>query len=214
LISNWDIYLVTDGWIYPGRSHVDEVKAAIAGGARVVQFREKQMNDRDILAIGKVLRSLTAEASVDFIVNNRVDIALALGADGVHVGQGDMPVTLTRRLVGPDKIVGVSASTVAEAIRAEKEGADYIGASSVFATATKSDAPLPMGLNGLRQMAEAVSIPIVAIGGINLGNVEEVISAGADVAAVVSAVVCAPDMVKATEELASAIRAAKSIREA
>jgi thiamine-phosphate pyrophosphorylase len=210
MISNWGLYLVTDNRVYPGRSHIDEVKAVIAGGARVVQFREKQMNDRDLLATGTVLRKLTTDSNVDFIVNNRVDIALALDADGVHVGQEDMPVINARRLMGPHKILGVSASTVEEAIKAESESADYIGASPVFATSTKPDAPHPTGLEGLRAMAEAINIPIVAIGGINLENVEQVISAGADSAAVISAVVCAPDMVKATEKLVATINAAKS----
>jgi thiamine-phosphate diphosphorylase len=210
MISDWDLYLVTDGRVYPGRTHIDEVKAAIAGGTKVVQFREKQMIDRNMITIGKVLRSITAEAGIDFIMNNRVDIALALGAEGVHVGQEDMPVELTRRLMGPNKIVGTSVSTVTEAIKAEKDGASYIAASPVFATLTKADTPLPTGLDGLKEIAESVNIPIVAIGGINLGNIDEVISAGADVIAVVSAVVCAPDMRKAVEELTSAIRTAKS----
>jgi thiamine-phosphate pyrophosphorylase len=210
MISEWDLYVVTDSKVYPGRSHIEEVKAAIAGGAKVIQFREKQMIDREIIATGKVLRSITADACVDFIVNDRVDIALALGADGVHVGQKDMSVALARQLMGSNKIVGASASTVAEAIRAEKDGADYLSASPVFATLTKADAPPPTGLDGLREIAEAVSIPIVAIGGINLGNIDEVIAYGADVIAVVSAVICAQDMRKATEKLISAIRAAKS----
>ena len=209
MISNWDLYLVTDAKVYPGRSHVNEVEAAIAGGARVVQFREKQMNDRDMLNIGTTLRRLTAEADVDFIVNNRVDIALAVDADGVHVGQEDLPASLVRRLVGPKGIVGVSASTSEEAIKAERDGADYIGASPVFSTGTKTDAPRPTGLEGLRAMADAVNIPIVAIGGISVGNIDGVISAGADAVAVISAVVCAPDMVKASKELISKIRAAK-----
>ncbi|MCJ7609248.1 thiamine phosphate synthase [Candidatus Bathyarchaeota archaeon] len=210
MISDWNLYVITDSRICPGRSHIEEAKAAVAAGVKVIQLREKQMIDREIVTVGKTLRSITAKASVDFIVNNRVDMALALDADGVHVGQEDMPVPLVRQLMGPNKIIGASASTVAEAIRAEKDGADYVSASPVFATMTKTDAPPSTGLSGLKEISEAVSIPVVAIGGIDLRNVEEVIAAGADVIAVVSAVVCAQDMRKAAEELLSAIRAAKS----
>ena len=210
MISDWDLYVVTDSKVFPGRSHVEEAKAAIAGGVKVIQFREKQMIDREIIATGKVLRSITTEAGVDLIVNNRVDIALALGADGVHVGQDDMPVALARQIMGPNKIVGASASNVAEAVRAEKDGANYVAASPVFATPTKADAPPQTGLKGLKEITEAVRVPIVAIGGIGLENVEEVVAAGADVVAVVSAVICAQDMRKAAEELRSAIRVAKS----
>ena len=210
MISDWDLYLVTDSRVYPGRSHVEEAEAAIAGGVKVIQFREKQIIDREMIATGKVLRAMTAEAGVDLIVNNRVDIALALGADGVHVGQDDIPVALARQLIGSNKIVGASASNVAEAISAEENGADYVAASPVFATLTKADAPPQTGLEGLMEIAEAVDVPVVAIGGIGLGNVDEAIAAGADVIAVVSAVVCAQDMKNAAEELRSAIQAAKS----
>jgi len=133
-------------------------------------------------------------------------------ADGVHVGQDDMPARLARKLMGPDKIVGVSANSVAEALQAEADGADYVSASPVFVTPTKPDAPPPTGLEGLRAIAAAVRIPVIAIGGINASNVEEVIAAGADAVAVVSAVVGAEDIEGAARELVSKIRAAKAKR--
>jgi thiamine-phosphate pyrophosphorylase len=212
LISDWDLYVITDSRLYPGRSHIEEAEEAMVGGAKAIQLREKQMTDREILDIGMVLRRATTDVGVDLIVDNRVDIALALGADGVHVGRDDIPVPLVRRLIGPNKIVGASVSDAAEAIKAEREGADYVAASPVFATPSKGDAPPPTGLAGLREIAESVSVPTVAIGGINLGNVWEVISAGADVVAVISAVVCARDIRLAAEELSTAIRVAKHAR--
>ena len=212
MISDWDLYLVTDGNVHPGRTHIEETAAAIAGGVKVVQFREKQMADRELISIGAEIRSLTAEAGVDFVVNNRVDIALALGADGVHVGQDDMPVALVRRLIGPRMILGASASSVEEAVKAEKDGASYVAASPVFSTSTKLDAPKPTLLEGLRAISDAVDVPVVAIGGIGLNNVVDVVKAGADSIAVVSAVVCAPDMKEAATSLNSIIRDAKRER--
>ena len=210
MMRDWDLYLVTDNRVYPGRSHVDEVEAAIDGGIRVIQFREKQMCDREMIATGKVLRSLTSRAGVDLIINNRIDIALAVDADGVHIGQDDMPVALARRLLGPDKILGASVSSVAEAKIAQREGASYVAVSPVFSTSTKTDAPAPVGLEGLKTISKAVRVPVVAIGGINLENLEVVIGAGADSVAVVSAVVCAKNMTDATRELRSRIESAKS----
>jgi len=196
---DWTLYVITDRrW---GRSHLEVARAAIEGGATAIQLRDKEATTRELIEAGLALRELTREWGVAFIINDRVDVALAVDADGVHVGQDDMPAKLARKLVGPDKIVGVSASTIEEALQAEADGADYISASPVFATPTKPDAAPPTGLEGLRAIVEAVRIPVVAIGGINEGNVEEVIRAGAAGVAVISAVVGAPDIAAAARRL-------------
>ena len=196
---DWTLYVITDRrW---GRSHLEVARAAIEGGATAIQLRDKEATTRELIEAGLALRELTREWGVAFIINDRVDVALAVDADGVHVGQDDMPATLARKLVGPDRVVGVSASTVEEALQAEADGADYISASPVFATPTKPDAAPPTGLEGLRAIVEAVRIPVVAIGGINESNVEEVIRAGAAGVAVISAVVGAPDIAAAARRL-------------
>ena len=196
---DWTLYVITDRrW---GKSHLEVARAAIEGGATAIQLRDKEATTRELIEAGLALRELTRERGVAFIVNDRVDVALAVDADGVHVGQDDMPATLARKLVGPDRVVGVSASTVEEALQAEAEGADYISASPVFSTPTKPDAAPPIGLDGLRAFVEAVHVPVIAIGGINESNVEEVIGAGAAGVAVISAVVAAPDIVAAARRL-------------
>ncbi|HIC94918.1 MAG TPA: thiamine phosphate synthase [Anaerolineae bacterium] len=203
---DWTLYVITDRrW---GRSHLEVARAAIAGGATAIQLRDKEATTRELIEVGLALRELTRERGVAFIVNDRVDVALAVDADGVHVGQDDMPAKLARRLMGP-KIVGVSAGSVEEALRAEADGADYVSASPVFATPTKPDAPPPTGLEGLRAIAEAVRIPVIAIGGINEDNVGEVIRAGADGVAVISAVVAAPDIAEAARRLRQRIEEAR-----
>ena len=207
---DWTLYVITDRrW---GKSHLEVARAAIEGGATAIQLRDKEATTRELIEAGLALRELTRERGVAFIVNDRVDVALAVKADGVHVGQDDMPAKLARRLMGPDKIIGVSASTVEEALQAETDGADYISASPVFSTPTKPDAAPPTGLEGLRAIVEAVRIPVVAIGGINEGNVEEVIRAGADGVAVISAVVGAPDIAAAARRLRQRIEAAREER--
>jgi len=209
---DWGLYVITDSKLARGRSHLEVARAAIAGGTSVFQLRDKEASTRQLVEIGLKLRELTRELGVTFIVNDRVDVALAVEADGVHVGQDDMPAKFARKLMGPDKIIGISAGSVAEAVQAEADGADYVSASPVFATPTKLDAPPPTGLEGLRAIAAAVRVPVVAIGGIKASNVEEVIVAGADAVAVVSAVVGAEDIEEAARELVSKIRAAKAKR--
>ncbi len=154
-----------------------------------MQLREKDCSTRDFLHEALLLKDILKPVGVPLIINDRVDIALAAGADGVHLGQSDMPIRYARRLGPPEWIIGVSAGSVQEAVKAEEEGADYIGASPVFNTPTKTDTVQPLGLEGLRQMRGAVSVPLVAIGGINTGNLKEVIMAGADGVAVVSAII-------------------------
>lgn len=203
---DWSLYVITDRLLAGGRRLEDVVRAAIAGGATAIQFREKDSPAWEAFQLGLALRGITRKAGVPFIVNDRLDLALALEADGAHVGQEDLPAREARRLLGPGRILGVSVETVEQAVRAVEEGADYLGAGSVFATATKPDAGAPIGLGGLARICGAVNIPVVAIGGINRGNAGEAISCGAAGVAVVSAVMAAPDVEAATRTLQRAIQ--------
>jgi thiamine-phosphate pyrophosphorylase len=200
---DYSLYLVTDSALSLGRRTLDIVEAAIAGGATIVQYREKSSSTRAMVEEAGALAALCRARGVPFIVNDRLDVALAVDADGLHVGQDDLPPALARGLLGRGKLLGVSVGSVEEALRAKAEGADYLGASPIFATPTKSDAPRPMGLEGLRELAAAMDLPIVAIGGINASNAEAVIEAGASGLAVVSAIVSMPD----PEGAARALRA-------
>jgi thiamine-phosphate diphosphorylase len=202
---DYTLYLVTDASLSRGRTLLQVVGAALRGGVTIVQYREKSATTRRMIEEARELRKLCASAGVPFIVNDRVDVALAVDADGVHVGQDDMPAALARRLIGDKKILGVSAGDPEEARRAVADGADYIGASPVFATPTKPDAPPPMGTEGLRRLARAVSIPVVAIGGMNAENAASIMAAGASGIAVVSAIVAADDVERAAQAILSAM---------
>lgn len=206
---DYSLVLVTDRALARGRPTVDIVRAAVAGGVTCVQLREKTCGTREFLAEARKLLAILRPLGVPLIINDRVDVALAAGADGVHVGQQDLPLADVRRLAPAGWIVGVSAESEADAVRAEQGGADYIGASPVFATPTKTDHAPPLGLDGLRRIRAAVKIPVVAIGGIHAGNAREVIRAGADGLAVVSAIVAAADPRAAAAELRREIEAAK-----
>ena len=189
---DYSLYLVTDRALSLGRSTVEVVRAAIRGGVSCVQLREKGCSTREFMDEARLLKALLAGTGVPLFINDRLDVALAVGADGVHLGQNDMHIADARRLVGNRMIIGISAESVADAIRAEAEGADYIGASPVFTTPTKTDTAPPLGLDGLRAIRRAVQLPLVAIGGINADNAAQVLRAGADGLAVVSAIVSAP----------------------
>ena len=184
-----------------GRDHIDVARGALAGGCRVVQFRDKAMNTRDLLATAQELRELTRAREAQLIINDRVDIALAAGADGIHVGNEDMPVSVARRLMGDAAIIGASVATAAEAEAAAAAGASYVSAGSIFRTGSKADAGEPIGLEPVRQIKARVAVPVLAIGGIDGDNVGAVIGAGADGVAVIAAVAEAADMVAATEDL-------------
>lgn len=203
------LYLVTDRDLSLGRSTVDIVRAAVAGGVTCVQLREKNRPTRQFMAEARAVRDLLAGTATTLIINDRIDVALAVGADGVHLGQTDMSVPDARRLVGPRMLIGVSAECVEDALRAESEGADYIGASPVFPTPTKTDAGPPLGLEGVRRIRAAVSLPMVGIGGVKPGNAAEIIRAGCDGVAVVSAIVSAADPERAAAELRTIIDRAK-----
>ena len=197
----YSLYIITDAQLSRGRSHREVIESAIRGGATMVQYREKSASTRQMIDEALELRDLCRARGVPFIVNDRVDVALAVDADGVHVGQDDMPASLARKLIGHDKILGVSAENVKQARAAIADGADYVGAGAIFATATKSDAGEPIGIAGLMKIARISTIPIVGIAGINATNAASVIRAGAAGVAVVSAIVSADDVERAAREL-------------
>ncbi len=203
------LYVVTDSGLARGRPLVEIVAAAIRGGADAVQLREKEAPARAQLALGRRLRDLTREAGVLFIVNDRADLAVALDADGVHVGQDDLPPDVARRIVGPERIIGVSAGTLDEALAARDAGADYLGVGPIYATATKPDAGAATGPELIAAIRRRVDLPIVGIGGIGRDNAAVVLAAGADGVAVVSAVVAADDPEAAARELKERMVAAR-----
>ena len=186
------LYLVTDRRLSLGRTTCEVVAEAIAGGVTAVQLREKHCQTREFIDEARLVKKLLQGTSIPLIINDRLDVALAVAAEGVHLGQQDMSISDARRLAGSRLIIGISAESLADALRAEAEGADYIGISPVFASATKTDTAKPLGLAGIRRIREAVRLPLVGIGGITVDNAIEVLRAGADGVAVVSAVVSAP----------------------
>ncbi len=197
----FDLYVVTDSDLSRGRSDAEVARMAYEGGADAVQLRMKHTDGREMLAQAKAIADIAEEMDRFFFVNDRVDIAMASGADGVHLGQSDMPVSEARRLMGDDAIIGASVQTVEQAIEAVEQGADYLGVGSIFITSTKPDATQGLGLGAIFEIRQAVDVPVVAIGGINRGNIQDVIRAGADSAAVVSAVVAQDDPRAAAHEL-------------
>ncbi len=207
---DYGLYLVSDRPLAHGRPLQAVIAAAVAGGCTIVQLREKEASTREFLRLGCAVKSLLASGCVPLIINDRIDVALACGADGVHLGQDDMPCTEARRLLGDRVIVGVSVSTVAEARRAEADGADYLGVGPIFATPTKTDTPTPTGLAGLAAIRRATQLPLVGIGGIKATNAADVIAAGADGVAVVSAIMSDEDPERAARDLLAAVRAARS----
>jgi thiamine-phosphate pyrophosphorylase len=206
---SYDLYVITDTAIGRGRSHPEQAGLAVEGGADVVQLRDKTLPSSDLLAAAREMRAVTHAADALFIVNDRLDIAIAAGADGVHLGQGDLPAAEARTIVPPDFILGVSVGNAAEASLAVADGADYVALSPTFATGSKADAGPGRGLDMLRTVRSAVSVPLLAIGGIGPANVGEVIRAGADGVAVISAVVAQEDAAGAARQMKSLIAAAK-----
>jgi len=200
--GQWRLYVITDEKASRGRSHLQVAEAAILGGADVLQLRDKEASSGRLYRVAMQLRKLTRDANIPFIVNDRLDIALAADADGVHVGQTDLPASVVREIMGPDRILGVSVDTVEEALLAEKDGADYLGVGPVFeARGTKPDAGEPLGVDRIARIRRHCRLPIVAIGGIDLENAGKVRDAGADAAAVISAIGTADDIARAVRRL-------------
>ena len=196
------LYLVTDRPLSLGRDLDWIVEEAVKGGATMVQLREKDIATRDFIELARRLQPVLREARVPLIINDRVDVALAVDADGVHIGQSDMPWDIARRLLGPEKILGLSVETIDEVIEANSLDVDYIGISPVYATPTKTDTAPPFGLDGLREAVRLSAHPAVAIGGMNLQTAPEVLATGVDGIAVVSAICSAADPRAAAAALA------------
>ncbi len=203
---DYSLYAVSDRGLLRGRPLVWAVEQAILGGATIVQLREKTASTSEFVKLAQEVLAITRQYGVPLIINDRIDVMLAVNADGTHVGQEDMPATMARKLIGPEKILGVSVETVAEAQAAVAGGADYLGAGAVFATPTKADAGRPIGLEGLRRIKESAAIPVVAIGGINAGNLQEVLETGVDGVALVSAIFGREEINDATAILATLLK--------
>lgn len=199
------VYVVTSSGLAPGRGHRDVAVAAIEGGATALQLRAPELSDEQLRPLASDLAERCREADVLFVVNDRLDVAARTGA-GVHVGQGD-DHSEARRRMGSGAVLGISVSSPGQAMQAERAGADYLGV-TVWATATKPEAA-PVGIEGLRAVVDATSLPVVAIGGIDAENAREAVETGAVGVAVVSAVGAAPDPVAATRRLVEAVRAAE-----
>ncbi len=201
------LYLVTDRPLAGGRDLVGIVGRALVGGVTCVQLREKEADSRTFFELALEVRRLTRAAGAAFIVNDRVDLALAVDADGVHVGHQDLPADIARRLLGSERILGVTAATPDEARAAVAQGADYLGCNAVFATPTKTDTGTPLGVSGLSTLVASSTVPVVAIGGIKAANAAEVLFSGVAGIAVVSAIVAAADPEGAARELRRIVEA-------
>lgn len=193
VLSALRLYLVTDQSCTAGRTLTEVVSAAVQGGVTCVQLREKHLNTRDFFNQAMVLKALLAPHNIPLVINDRIDVALACGAQGVHLGQNDMPVVQARRLLPPDVFIGWSVETMEDVVRSALLPVDYLGVSPIFATPTKMDTQWPWGLEGLRSVRAATQLPLVAIGGIHLDNAFDMLRAGADGLAVVSALCAAAD---------------------
>lgn len=187
------LYLVTDRRMRPDRPLPELVREAAAGGVTCVQLREKEAEGAEFLRLGFEVADALAGSGVPLFINDRIDVAAAVSCAGVHLGQKDLPIEVARRILGPDKIVGLSVNTVAEALDAERRGADYLGAGPAFPTGTKLDTDPVLGPEGLRRIVRAVRVPVVAIGGIHEATIGRLVGVGLAGVAVVSAVCAAPD---------------------
>lgn len=199
------LYLVTDRELSLGRSLEEVVSQAVAGGVTVVQLREKDASTGEFIELAFRLKEILKPFGIPLIINDRVDVALAVDADGVHIGQSDMPYEIARKLLGPDKIIGLSVESFEDIEVANGLDVDYVGISPVYGTPTKTDTAEPFGLEGLRKAVELSVHPTVAIGGMNASTIGEVIAAGTDGVAVVSAICSAEKIAEAAAELKTII---------
>ncbi len=200
------LHVITDTDLQSHFSHLKLAELAIRGGADSIQFRQKAGSTQDMIITAREMKHICAEAGVMFIVNDRLDVAIASEADGVHLGQDDFPIPVARKLLGEDKIIGGSAAVLEEAIKCHKEGADYVGFGPVFPTSSKEDAGPVSGIVLLKEVVKTVPVYIIAIGGITPENTRDVLEAGAAGIAVISAVCCAQDPEVATQKLFKALQ--------
>ncbi len=209
---DYSLYVITDQKLAGNRSLATIVQSAINGGATIIQYREKTAATGEMIKQAGALHELTVKAKIPLIVNDRIDVALAIDADGVHVGQEDMPAVLARKLIGSKKILGVSVKTVEQAQQAVHAGADYLGVGDIFGTTSKSDAGTPLGLAIIEEIVDAVSIPVIGIGGITKENATQVIASGANGIAIISAVFGKPYPEEEAKQLLRIIKTAKERR--
>jgi thiamine-phosphate pyrophosphorylase len=202
MLLDYTLYLVTDRGILSGRDLLEAVESAIRGGVTLVQLREKDISSLEFYNIALKMKQLLRKYSVPLIINDRLDIAIAIDADGLHIGQDDLPISVARKLLGKDKLLGYSVYNVEHAIYGQKNGANYLGAGPIFPTGSKLDAVQPIGVEELRRIKEAVSIPVVAIGGIGASNIHEIKNSMADGISVISAILGCQDIKKASYDLA------------
>jgi thiamine-phosphate pyrophosphorylase len=210
--TNYSLYLVTDRNLSLGRSHLEIIKEAIAGGVTMVQLREKELDSGEFYREALQIRGHLRSCGCPLIINDRVDIALAVDADGVHIGQADLPLAVVRKMGGPGKIIGVSVFTPEEAREAEDMGADYLGLSPIFMTATKPELVCQIGFEGIGPIRRATKLPLVGIGSMNKANAFEAVRCGLDGVAVVSAICSRPDVRAAAEAVRREVDRAKALR--
>ena len=206
---NYSLYLVTDRGLSKGRSLQDVIKAAVKGGTTIVQLREKDCSTREFLEIAQEVKDFCSPLGVPLIINDRIDIALAVNAEGLHIGQSDMPYEIARKLMGPEAIIGLSVENLQDALDAEKLDVDYLGLSPIYSTPTKTDIHHELGLDGIREIRKISRHPLVAIGGINKQNTAAIIAAGSDGIAVVSAICSADNPEAASQELLQEVQKGK-----
>lgn len=202
---DYSLYLVTDRGVLGGRDLLQSLAEALAGGVTVVQLREKNLDAKEFYLLAREAKKITERHGVPLIINDRLDIALAVDADGVHVGQQDLPAAAARKILGREKILGVSAANLAEALQAEKDGADYLGVGAIFPTTTKNDVQ-SLAPAELKEIKQLVKIPVVAIGGINENNIGIVTATGIDGVAVASAILGKDDIGQAARSLSRLVR--------
>jgi len=207
ILKEIDFYLVTDSGLSK-KGTLSDVREAVESGCKIVQYREKDKSTKEMVAEASEIKKICSSRAI-FLVNDRIDVALAVDADGIHIGQDDMPIETARKLLGEDKIIGLSVHDRREAILAEKAGADYVGLGPIFDTATKKDAGEGIGPLNVREVKDTIKLPVVAIGGINKENSESVLQNGADSLVAISAVVCSDNVKKETKYFIDLIRRIK-----
>ena len=198
-LKNIDLYFITDSRL-SRKTVLEDVKSALKAGVKIIQYREKEKNTGEMIEEAGKIAGLCRKNNALFIINDRVDVALAVDSDGVHLGSEDMPYHIARKILGYNKIIGLTAHDVKEAVWAEEAGADYAGVSPIFETRTKPDAGTPCGLELIEEVKEKIKIPFVAIGGINEINIKDVVRAGARSVAIISAIIAESDVEKACKK--------------
>lgn len=209
-IIDYSLYFVSTSVKETCLSHIDTARLAISGGATVIQYREKSLSFKKLYQTAIEIKKLTDASDIPLIINDRMDLAMAVRASGVHLGQDDADLRIARDLLGEDAVIGITVGNIEQAVQAEKGGADYLGVSPIFPTPSKDDAGSPIGCQTLKAIKDQVQVPLVAIGGITPDNVSQVIESGADGIAVISAIANQPDPEAAASDLLKRIKAVKS----